>query len=180
MARSPSLALQGWDSINQCEGLLRIVTIGPGKLDCQWNALTVANQMTLAAELGPIGRIGTRLEPPKTARTELPSTTARDQSILPQRPSQSKSKKCINCQIPASCQSRKRRQQVMPEPHPSSCGSISHGMPLRNTNKIPNKHALSAKRGLPPSGFGFETGINGSISSHNLSGKRSAAIGQSS
>ena len=26
----------------------------------------------------------------------------------------------INCQIPASCQSRKRRQQVIPEPHPSS------------------------------------------------------------
>jgi len=28
---------------------------------------------------------------------------------------------------PCSCQSRKRRQQVIPEPQPSSCGSISQG-----------------------------------------------------
>ena len=47
------------------------------------NTLTVANQMTLAAKLGSIGGVGTRLKPPKTARTELPSTTARDQSICP-------------------------------------------------------------------------------------------------
>jgi hypothetical protein len=83
MARSPSLALQGWNGINQCKGLLRIITIGPRELDGERNTTTVANQMTLAAELGPIGGIGTRLLPPKTARTELPSTTARDQSICP-------------------------------------------------------------------------------------------------
>ena len=82
--------------------------------------------------------------------------------------------------MPASCQSRKRRQQVMPDPHPSSWGSISQGMPLRNTNKMPTKHLLSASRGLPPLGFGFKVGINGSINSHNLSGKSSAAIAHSS
>ncbi len=38
-------------------------------------------ERTLAAELRSVGRIGARLLPPKTARTELPSTTARDQSI---------------------------------------------------------------------------------------------------
>ncbi len=37
----------------------------------------------------------------------------------------------MSCQIPASCQSRNRRQQVMPEPQPSSCGGISQGIPLR-------------------------------------------------
>ena len=120
MARSPSLALQGWNGINQCEGLLRIVTIRARELDGERNTTTVTNQMTLAAKLGPIGGIGTCLLPPKTARTELPSTIARDQSILSQRASQSKSTKWINCQSPASCQSRKRRQQVMPEPHPNS------------------------------------------------------------
>ena len=83
MARSPSLSLQGWDSINQRECLLRVIAIGSGELDGEWNTLTVANQMALAAELGPVGWIGTRLRPPKTARTELPSTTARDQSICP-------------------------------------------------------------------------------------------------
>ncbi len=33
-------------------------------------------------------------------------------------------------QTPASCQSRKRRQHVIPEPQPNSWGSISQGMPL--------------------------------------------------
>src|SRR3982074_1488685 len=68
----------------------------------------------------------------------------------------------------------------MPEPHPSSCGSISQGMPLRSTNTIPGKHARSAKRGLPPLGIAFEMGMKGSTSSHNLSGTSEAGIGQSS
>jgi hypothetical protein len=45
-------------------------------------------------------------------------------------------------------------------------------MPLRNTNGMPSKHVLSAKRGLPPLRFGFETGMKGAVSSH--------AIGKSS
>jgi hypothetical protein len=83
MARSPSLALQGWNGINQCEGLLRIIAIGARELDGERNTKTVANQMTLAAEFGPVGRIRTCLRPPKTARTEQLSTTARDHSIWP-------------------------------------------------------------------------------------------------
>jgi len=147
---TPARSLQRYYGIDERERLLRVVTVGPGELECERNTLTVADQMTLAAELGPIGRIGTRLLPPKTDRMELLSTTARDQSILSERASQSRSTKWISCKIPASCQSRKRRQQVMPEPHPSSCGSISHGMPLRNTKRMPTRHARSAKRGLPP------------------------------
>ena len=83
MARSSSLSLQDWDSINECEGLLRVVTIGSGQLNGERNPATVADQMTFAAQLGPVGWIRSRLQPPKTARTELPSTTARDQSISP-------------------------------------------------------------------------------------------------
>ena len=83
MARSSSLSLQAWDGINQCEGLLRVVTIGSGELNSERNSPSVADQMALAAQLGPVGRIRSRLQPPKTARIELPSTTARDQSISP-------------------------------------------------------------------------------------------------
>ena len=36
---------------------------------------------------------------------------------------------CRRSQTPASCQSRSRRQQVMPVPQPISWGSISQGMP---------------------------------------------------
>ena len=75
--------LQAWDGVNQCEGSLRIVTIGSGQLNGERNPATVAYQMTLAAQLGPVSRIRPRLRPPKTARIELPSTTARDQSLCP-------------------------------------------------------------------------------------------------
>ena len=78
---SPSL--QAWDGINQCERLLRFVTIGSGQLNSERNPATVADQMTFAAQLGPVGWIRSRLQPPKTARIELPSTTDRDQSISP-------------------------------------------------------------------------------------------------
>ena len=55
---------------------------GGGELNSLWNSLTIANQMALAAELGPVIWIRPRQAPPKTARIELPSMTARDQSII--------------------------------------------------------------------------------------------------
>src|SRR5579862_9278011 len=50
--------------------------------------------------------------------------------------------------------------------------------PAAQTNTMPVRHALSAKRGLPPLGFALATGINGSTSFHNASGKSSTVIGQ--
>ena len=176
MARTPPDPLQGWNRINQCKGLLRVVTIGFGELDGQRDSPCVANQMTLAAKLGPIGWIGTGLLPPKTARTELPSTTARDQSIVSRRASQSKITKWSSCQIPASCQSRKRRQQLMPEPQPSPCGSIRQGIPLRSTKMMPARHARSVRRGRPPCGLGNGIGRRGSIKFHDASGTRAPAM----
>jgi hypothetical protein len=69
---------------------------------------------------------------------------------------------------------------ALAEPHPSSCGSISQGAPLHKTNRMPTRHVLSGKRGLPPLGFALGIGTKGSTSFHNLLGRSSAAIGQSS
>ena len=80
---SSSLSLQAWDGINQCERLLRIVTIGPGQLNGERNSPCVADYMTFAAQLGPVSRARSCLPPPKTARIELLSTTACDQPISP-------------------------------------------------------------------------------------------------
>ncbi len=55
---------------------------------------------------------------------------------------------------PAPCQSRSRRQHVMPEPHPISGGSSSHGVPVRSTKTMPVSTARSGMRGLPPRGRG--------------------------
>jgi hypothetical protein len=83
MARAPALSLKEWDGINECEGLLRIVAIGACELDGERNTTTVADQMALAAQLRSVSRIRSCPPPPKTARTEQLSTTARDHSIRP-------------------------------------------------------------------------------------------------
>jgi hypothetical protein len=114
--------------------------------------------------------------PPHTARTEQLSTTARDQSMWSSRASQSSSAKCMRSQMPAYCQSRRRRQHVIPEPHSSSCGSISHGMPLQSTKRMSVRQARSEIRGRLPFGRGRETGKRGSIRSHNASESSAAAI----
>jgi len=77
---------------------------------------------------------------------------------------------------PARCQSRRRRQHVIPDPQPSSGRSICQGMPLRRTNRMPMRHARSESRGRPPFGRRRGVGRNGSTRSHNGSGSSAAAI----
>jgi hypothetical protein len=57
------------------------VTVRSGQFDRQGNAVTIANQVAITAPLSPICRIWPRQQPPKTARTEQLSATARDESI---------------------------------------------------------------------------------------------------
>ena len=75
--------------------------------------------------------------PPALAGTLAASSEHRLQSIAPASPEPVEQDVVDACQTPASCQSRSRRQQVMPEPQPISRGSISHGMPLLSTNRMP-------------------------------------------
>jgi hypothetical protein len=179
LPRSPAFAVERGDRIHQRQGFLRVVPIRAGQTNREWHAAPVANQMTLAAALGPIGGIRPGRSPPYTARMEQLSTTARDQSIRSSRASQSRSAKWIRSHTPAHCQSRRRRQHVMPDPHPSSCGSICHGMPLRRTKRMPVRHARSDTRGRPPCGRPGRIGKNGSTRSHNESGSNAAAIRRS-
>ena len=65
MARTSAFTLQGRNGINQRERLLRVVAVGPGELNRQRNSTSVANQMTLAPQFGPISRIRSRLKPQK-------------------------------------------------------------------------------------------------------------------
>lgn len=61
------------------------------------------------------------------------------------------------------------KQQVMPEPKPSSCGKYSPWMPVCSTNKIPHKACRSGTRGRPGFSFGPGIGSNGSINDHSSS-----------
>ncbi len=65
---------------------------------------------------GAIDRTRAAQEPPKTARTWLESAAAHDQSICPAAFRRTRRRWCNSSQTPAACQSRRRRQQVTPEP----------------------------------------------------------------
>jgi hypothetical protein len=134
----------------------------------------------LRAVFPAVGGIGASLRPPKTARTEQLSKIALDQSISPANPSSSKSSRQTFSQTPAACQSRRRRQQVMPLPQPSSCGKYSQAQPVRNTNKMPVRARRFSIGGRPPLGLGFAGGNSGSIRSHNSSVSSGLAISCSS
>jgi hypothetical protein len=174
--------LDGRDRVDGVEEDGPLVDIG-GRLEAdQRNTLPIRHQMVLGPRFAPIGRARAdrlgRWPPffsPLAGTVEL-SMLARLQSIRSASPSRSSSTRCRSHQTPASCQSRRRRQQVIPLPHPISCGRYSHWIPVFNTNTIPVRHARSGIGGRPTFFFGRGFGNNGSTTSHSSSLTRSFAM----
>jgi hypothetical protein len=162
----------GRNTIQQVFQGSRVVDISSRQQTGQRNALSIDEKMVLRARFAFVRGVGARRFAPFFAATVAESTDARLQSISPARPNFSKNRRCKFCQTPASCHSWSRRQQVMPLPQPISLGSISQGMPLRRTKRMPVKVARSDMRGRPPFGFGFSGGNSGATYSHSLSSRR--------
>jgi hypothetical protein len=166
------------DAIDQRQKLRYIMAIGRGNRRRKRDAMGVSRDVVFRAAFPAIRGVWPSVRPPKTARTEALSTTARDQSILSAWWSLLSSAAWILFQMPAACQSRSRRQQVMPLPKPNSCGSSSQGMPLRSTKRMP----LSAARlssGFRPGyrrRLGRGCGNKGAMNSHNDSSKIGLAM----
>lgn len=175
-ARAALRLLDRRDSIDQCNGHLRIMNICPCMFNRQRRALTVNNQVTLRAVFAPICGVWACFRPPKSARTEQLSMAEVDQSIASAMPNSSSSACHIFCQIPAACQSRRRRQHVMPLPQPISWGRYSHGVPVLSTNRMPVRQARLGIGGRPPLGFGGSGGMCGSMRCHNSSVSSGLAI----
>jgi len=175
-ARAALRLLDRRDSVDQCNGHFRIMNICTGMFDSQRGAPAVNNQMTLRAVFAPIRGIWACFRPPKSARTEQLSIAETDQSIASATPNSSSRASHIFCQMPAVCQSRRRRQQVMPLPQPISRGKYSHGAPVLRTNRIPVRHARSGTLGRPPFGFGGSGGICRLIRFHSSSVSSGLAI----
>jgi len=76
-SRSPPFAVQLWNRIDQRQSFLRVVAIRAGETYGERHASPVANQMTLAPALGPIGRVRTSLV---TAMHRADGTTVHDRS----------------------------------------------------------------------------------------------------
>ena len=78
---------------------------------------------------------------------------------------------------PASFQSRRHRQHVIPDPQPISCGRSSHGIPVLRTNRMPARACRSGTRLRPGYRYRRSTrGNNGPIRAHNPSLTKGFAI----
>jgi hypothetical protein len=157
-----------------------IVAVGAAQQAGERGSLPVDHNMALRARFAAVRRVRTDRIAPFLAGTAALSRAARLQSMRAAAPSRSSKARCNACQTPAACQSRKRRQQVMPEPQPSSAGSISQGMPDRSTNRMPVSAARSGTRGRPPFGLDRSTGNSGFTTAHSSSGRSSLAMPPSS
>ncbi len=167
--------------VHQWYQLRHIRRVRAGQDRRKRNSIGICEQMVFAARFPPIRWIRPGFPPPPpTARTEALSTMARDQSISSAARNLASRTSWSFYQTPACCQSRRRLQQVIPDPHPISCGSISHGMPLFSTKRMPVS-AFRLSIGFRP-GYrylrGFGAGSSGSISAHNSSLSRGLAMWQ--
>ena len=104
------------DRFDQGHELGDVVAVAAGQCHCQRDAVPFGDQMVFRAGSGTVDRARPGFGPPLSARTWEPSITARDQSNAPAALSSANNDSCNRCQTPAVCQSRNRRQQVMPEP----------------------------------------------------------------
>lgn len=153
-----------------------VVAVGRAQADSERDAVRVDQEVTLAARAAAVGRVRAGLGTPLLAATAALSKAQRDQSMAFARPSRSSRIRCSLAQTPALCQSRSRRQQVMPDPQPISLGSISQGMPDLSTNRMPVSAARSGTRGRPPLGRGGGGGSRGASSAHSALGMSGLAM----
>jgi len=174
-ARPPPALPDRPDGIHDCLQHPAVVHVRTRQLQREGDALRVGEDVALRARLAPVGRVRACRRAPFFAAIEALSREARLKSIPFWRPSRSRSACCRRSHTPALCQSRRRRQQVMPEPQPISRGSNAHGLPERSTNTIPVSAAWSGVRGRPPFGLARSGGSSGAISAQRPSGRSSRA-----
>jgi hypothetical protein len=169
-ARAADKAGDRRDAVKQRDQLGDVVAVAARERVGEREPGRIDEEMVLRPVSGPVNRARARLGAPFFACTWLASTTARDHSISPAARNRVSRSACSLSQTPSCCHSSSRRQQVYPDPNPSSLGRCIHAIPVYNTNKIPDRASRSGRRRLP----GYRdrrtrTGNNGSTSSHNPS-----------
>jgi hypothetical protein len=176
--RATRAAAQRRNGIDQRQQLRHVVSVRRREARDDRNPVGVGKNMMFRPGLTAIGRVRSSFFPPRSARRELLSTTARARSSWPRRRSSVSKTRWSRFQTPARCHRTSRRQHVLPEPHPISFGNIFQGMPLRSTNRIPVSTARSAI-GFRPACWrlrGRRFGSNGSIRTHKASSTRAWPI----
>ena len=164
------------DGVDERDELGRVVGVGGREPNGKRNAVPIDEQVVLGAEFTPVNGVTTGEFAPLLARTLRLSTLARLQSTAASSPNQFSSVSCSRSQTLVACQSRSRRQQVVPLPQPSSFGRSRHGHPVRSTKTMPPSAARSGIRARPPLGCGGSCGRRGSMASQRSLGTRDEAF----
>ena len=172
--RRPGAAPQGRNPVHQGQQLRHVVPVRRREARDNRNPVGVGKNMMFRPGLAAIGRVRSSFFPPRSARSEALSTTARARSSWPRRRNSVSKTRCSRFHTPARCQRTSRRQQVLPAPQPICGGSMFQGMPLRSTNRIPVNTARSGI-GFRPACWrlrGRRLGNSGSIRVHKSSSTR--------
>ena len=169
VAWTTSMSSDGRDGIESYLQHLGVMHVGGRKYGGQGQPATLYHKVVLRARAAASDRTRAGFLAPFGAGTEHESKQARLQSSRAASAKRCKSTWCRAAHTPASCQSRSRRQHVMPEPQPISGGNNSQGVPVRSTKTRPVSTARSEMRSLPPRGRGGTGGSNHSTSFHNAS-----------
>ena len=140
---TPGTAAQGWERVDEGQELRDVVPVRRRQDRDERNPVRVGENMVLRPGLAAIGRVRSSFFPPRTARSDALSTTARAKSSSPRRRSSVSSTVWSRFHTPARCHRTSRRQHVVPDPQPISRGSMFHGKPLRSTKIIPVSTARS-------------------------------------
>ena len=150
LAQRPTrTAAQRWNPVDQRQQLRHVVPVRRREARDNRNPLRVGKKMMFRPGLTAIGRVRSSFFPPRSARSDALSTIARARSSWPRWRNSVSKTRWSRFHTPARCHRTRRRQQVLPEPQPISCGNIFHGMPLRSTKRIPVSTTRSG-RGLRP------------------------------
>ncbi len=166
----PRAPRTGWDARDDRREDRRVGALRAGQASGQRQPLAIDRQMTLGTRLAPIGRVRPHRIAPFLARRLALSTETRDQSSAPSAPRRSRIARCSACQTPAICQSRSRRQHVLPLPQPSTPGSACQPQPVLSTNMIPHSARRADRHGRPPLRCGGCGGRSGATSAHRSAG----------
>ena len=158
----PRLAAHRRQRVDQFLEDHRIMPVGSSDTESQREALSVRDDVGLAAQLAPVRGVGSGVQAPRRLGTRAPSMHARLKSSLSALRSSANSFRCRRLHTPAACQSRSRLQQVIPLPKPNCWRSSSQGMPVRSTKTMPFKASSSLMRGRPPLGEGAMAGSSSS------------------
>ncbi len=176
--RSTAYAANRRDRVDERQQLGNVVAIRASQDGTDGDASGIDEDVMLRARSRAIGGVRASFSPAPTARTEDESATAREKSSSPTSRNFASSSACNAPHTPTLCQSRKRLQQVGPEPNPSLVERSHQRIPVLNTNKMPFS-AARLETGSRPGYFlrrGFGGGSKGSINAHSSSSMIGAPI----